>query len=557
MRALIVGLLFFFSAHAHESIKLFESAIAVHKDSSIRVRETITVAAEGVTIRHGIVREFPTKYQDKRGRSHYVGFAVNNVLLDGKKVAYRVEDAANGKMIFIGDRDIYLAPGVYTYAIEYTTNRQLGFFEKHDELYWNVTGNGWRLPIEKVLALVRLPDDIPTDRLTLEAYTGAFGAQGKAYSAHIVPHGAEFATTQPLQEFEGLTIVVTWPKGYVPAPTWSQQAWWFLQDYFYIAWFFLGLLILGTYYFFVWYKLRKARPDSPIIPLFYPPDDMLPGAVRYFTKMDYDGKVLAADVVNMAVHGWLTIDYEPKIFKETYTLKKKERKETPVLYADIFDTLFKDGDELVIKKTGEDDLVQSAVDWTSNRYNDSFKKYFKRGAMSYLVGIVIAILIFVGFLWQGAYNVYWLMFVYFGIVALARIFIKGYTYEGWLIYNQIAGFKLFLETTETERLKIVGTPPTKTPELYETYLPYAIALGVEEAWSRQFAPIFEKLKQEGHPYAPIWYVGAFDSRSFASSVGNSLSSVISSSVSMPGGSSGSGGGGSSGGGGGGGGGGGW
>ena len=33
------------------------------------------------------------------------------------------------------------------------------------------------------------------------------------------------------------------------------------------------------------------------------------------------------------------------------------------------------------------------------------------------------------------------------------------------IRDQIEGFKLYLKTDESERLKFVSTPPTKTPQL--------------------------------------------------------------------------------------------
>jgi len=137
-----------------------------------------------------------------------------------------------------------------------------------------------------------------------------------------------------------------------------------------------------------------------------------------------------------------------------------------------------------------------------------------------------------------------------------------YTDEGQKLHDQVEGFKLFLQTTEPDRLKVIGTPPTKTPQLWETYLPYAIALGVEKQWSQQFAPVFAKLEQKGTPYTPVWYIGpgrftAADTPLFASHVGSSLNSAITAASTPPGSRSGAGGRGGAGGGGGGGGAGGW
>jgi uncharacterized membrane protein len=143
--------------------------------------------------------------------------------------------------------------------------------------------------------------------------------------------------------------------------------------------------------------------------------------------------------------------------------------------------------------------------------------------------------------------------------------LKAPTMLGRRLLDRIEGFKMFLGATEGDRLRRM-VPVDRTPELYEKYLPYALALNVEQAWTEQFADVLSaSMRTDGGGYRPEWYSGAlFDGGqigSFAGNVGNALSSAISSSATAPGsrsgGSSGGGGGGSSGGGGGGGGGGGW
>jgi uncharacterized membrane protein len=133
------------------------------------------------------------------------------------------------------------------------------------------------------------------------------------------------------------------------------------------------------------------------------------------------------------------------------------------------------------------------------------------------------------------------------------------TLEGRAVLDHIAGFKQYLSITEAERLDRM-TAPKDTPELFERYLPHAIALGVENRWAGRFAGVLAAAAAQGRSgYA--WYSGSSspwtDPTAFTESVGSSLASTISSASAAPGSSSGSGGGGSSGGGGGGGGGGGW
>jgi uncharacterized membrane protein len=135
--------------------------------------------------------------------------------------------------------------------------------------------------------------------------------------------------------------------------------------------------------------------------------------------------------------------------------------------------------------------------------------------------------------------------------------LKAPTLYGREIIDQLDGLKLYLSVAEKDRLNLLN-PPEKTPELFEKFLPWALALDVEQEWGEQFQELLERARMEG-TYSPVWYHSnrPFSSSILASSLGSSLSSSIASSSTAPGSSSGSGGGGSSGGGGGGGGGGGW
>jgi uncharacterized membrane protein len=126
--------------------------------------------------------------------------------------------------------------------------------------------------------------------------------------------------------------------------------------------------------------------------------------------------------------------------------------------------------------------------------------------------------------------------------------------------DQVEGFKMYLSVAEQDRLNMLN-PPEKTPQLFEKYLPYALALNVENEWSEQFAEVLAKAQVDGQPYSPSWYQGSSWNRlgtsGFSDSLGGAFAAAIASSAVAPGSSSGSGGGGSSGGGGGGGGGSGW
>jgi Predicted membrane protein (DUF2207) C-terminal domain len=146
--------------------------------------------------------------------------------------------------------------------------------------------------------------------------------------------------------------------------------------------------------------------------------------------------------------------------------------------------------------------------------------------------------------------------------ALNAIFfelMKAPTVSGRKLMDEIEGFRMYLGTAEQHRLDML-TPPKETPELFEAYLPYAIALDVETEWNKRFERVFAEAAQApggtGRGYAPAWYSGSrfnnFTTGAFAGALSGALSTAAASAATAPGSSSGFSGGSSGGGGGGGG-----
>ena len=133
-----------------------------------------------------------------------------------------------------------------------------------------------------------------------------------------------------------------------------------------------------------------------------------------------------------------------------------------------------------------------------------------------------------------------------GFVSRGFSWLQAPSREGRRIMDQIDGFKEYLSVAEEDRLEFLN-PPEKTPELFERFLPYAIALGVENSWAKRFTGV---LAAAGVGAAvSSWYTGGSPDNvtTFADRLGDSLSQTISSAATPPG-SSGGGSGGSSGGG---------
>ena len=171
------------------------------------------------------------------------------------------------------------------------------------------------------------------------------------------------------------------------------------------------------------------------------------------------------------------------------------------------------------------------------------------------VGALIAVFVIVGDLLPP--------FAMISLIAqgiLAFVFyrlLKAPTKAGAKVHDEIEGFCMFLTTAEKDRLEVLH-PPHVTPEIFEKFLPYAIALDAENAWSKKFeAEIAAAGTEAAHTsYVPHWYSGRSFERlgtsGFASSIGSAVAGATAAAARAPGSSSGMGGGGISGGGGGGG-----
>src|SRR3546814_18074021 len=112
--------------------------------------------------------------EDEEGRTVRVGFDVLSVTRDGRPEEWHTESVTGGIRIYAGSQDTLLQRGEHTYAFTYTADRQVRYFGDHDEVYWNVTGNGWMFRIGQASARIPLPDGA---RITeTVAYTGPLGA---------------------------------------------------------------------------------------------------------------------------------------------------------------------------------------------------------------------------------------------------------------------------------------------------------------------------------------------------------------------------------------------
>ena len=554
-----------------ERITSFDSAITVNQDGSMRIENTITAIVTGDQIQHGIYYDFPTIYSNtKTGGRLVIDFRVLGAQRDGQAEPYTVENLSNGKRVKIGSADTLIDPGEHTWVLRFSVDRELGYFADHDELYWNVTGNGWVFPIERASATVTLPTGAAAQITGLQAYTGASGSTTSAVTTTQTVDGTPtFVTTSILNPGEGLTIVVGWPKGYVTPPNATTRLGWFLRDNSALIAGLLGVLLVFLYYMIVWYRYGKDPERGTVFARFAPPEGMSPGGVRYLSRMAHDSKAFTAALIDMAVKRYISIHQE----HHKYWIERDTAPES-VLSDDelaLAGALIGTSARVDFEQAHAEEIQRAILASTRPLEADYQPRFFVSNTGYLLTGILlsvgVAVLTF--FLSTSGTASQFVAPVVVGIALaiMAVVFgstLKSYTQEGRKLADEVAGFKMYLSVTEKDRMNLLN-PPDRTPETFEKYLPFALALDVEQRWSEQFASVFAGMAAEGRPYAPMWYYGAYwnpaNPAAFASSIGTGFSNAISASAVAPGSKSGfrggGGGGGFSGGGGGGGGGGGW
>ena len=550
-------------ALADERILDYGSDVRIHENGELTVTETIRVWAEGKNIRRGIYRDFPTRYTDRLGNRFRVEFNVISVQRNGQSEAWHTEKRSNGFRVYFGSANRFLENGEHEYELVFVTNRQIGFFKEHDELWWNVTGNGWMFPIEHAAATISFPFTVKRGELELNVYTGAYGSQESNAIAEVISGSkVRFESTRAFAPREGMSVIAAWPKGLVTEPGLGQKIAWFARDNGAAIVLLLGVLLPLAWYFWAWNTVGRDPDKGVIIPRFKPPEGLSPAACKYVTDMSFNRNSFTAAIISLAVKGYLVIDEDD----DEFTLRRS---------AGDTDIQLTRGEQLTLNELLPGAGSSIVMDNKNHKDFQSARKALKKALKKEYLGrlfhlnsvymappvlMSIAAAIIAAFFTGG--STVWITYLTLTIAlhGAFNLLMRAPTPAGRLVMDEIEGFKMYLDTAEQDRLDRMRSP-VMTPEVFETFLPYAYALGVENNWCDRFAREMPEEVRRQAGYHPSWYQGNFRGvdalNHLGDDFGSSFSSAISSASSPPGSSSGSGGGGFSGGGGGGGGGGGW
>jgi hypothetical protein len=542
------------------SLDRFHGDYVVQLDGSVDVTETLDVRFDGSW--NGIIRDLSLQHRTAEGRSARLDLDVQWVRdSDGNEL--EVEESGNREnrrvQIWVPNAE----DAVRTVEIRYRVSNALRFFSEdaptghHDELYWNVTGNAWDMPIRQATARVVLPEAVTG--LQAWAYTGAEGSRASDATIRVERSGVEATTTRLLSPGEGLTVSVTWDPGVVRRPSGLAQTAGRARGAWPLA---IPFLVFG-FMTRRWLQRGRDPRGQAIVVQYEPVEDMSPAEMGTLVDHRADAQDLTATLVDLAVQGYLSIEEvtESKFFglgsstdyvfrlrkpaDQWEDLKPHERAYLGALFpggretvelSDLENKFYKHLDG--IRDAVYDRLVAGGY------YRERPDKVKGRHMGGAIVGAGGG---FAGAAWVangGPFlaeplslalggGISALILAGFGLVMPAR------TEEGVRARESALGFKEFLDRVETDRYRRMIT----SPDLFERFLPYAMAFGVEERWAEAFRDLIQT--------PPEWYHGrsgqAFRTDHFTQDVGQMASRASSTMSSSPS-SSGSGGGGSSGGG---------
>jgi uncharacterized membrane protein len=500
-----------------EHIKSFQSEIVINKDGTINVKETIVYDFADLQ-KHGIYREIPFIKINKdgnptssaqsglRGARKFELKFDNFLVIDDNGNSYEfVKSWIDEKLIRlkIGDAD-RLITGLHIYIISYKVSGALAYYSDHDELYWNITGNEWNVPIASTTASVVWPAEIKKEDIKSTCYTGSLGSSVSDCS-YLVDDRIQdnIRSNRILSTNEGLTIIVGFPKNIVAV----------LEPKEFVSFWntFVGKLMIGLIGFIglIWYVflpfyiiyrwLKFGRDPKSTVGVttawFDPPKTqngkrfLTPGEVGTLGDETVDMKDISATIVDLARRGYLIIDERKK--NDFYLIKNKNIDNSLLTFEKtILTKFFGSKKEIKIKdKELSTEVAQIKNEMYEQMVED--KLFDKNPQTTRTIYYVLA-----GFaLFTGNFFLAIVAFLFGRVMPRKTVF-------GVESKNIAFSLKNFL-TSQKRQLEFQADKQM----MFERLLPFAIAFGVERIWAKRFESI--NLQQ------PSWYHG-YSSANFTS-----------------------------------------
>ncbi len=486
------------------TIDSFTSEITLGKDSTLTVNEHITVDFQ-LESKHGIYRDIPVRY--KRGSVNYnLRLKVISVTdEDGIDRPYEVSRKGAYVSTKIGDPSRYVQ-GIQTYNVSYQVERGINYFDDHDELYWNVTGDEWDVAIGEAKALIYLPDEIDQKEVTWKSFTGPRGSTSS--NARVYWEGSRLvATLENIWPREGLTIVVSIPKGYLIKPGVFLRIFWLIQD----NGFFLVPVIVFVLMFLLWFtRGRNPKVERSIMVKYHPPSELTPSEAGTLMNERVDLTDITAMTIDLAVRGYMKIkqttsnkllflskkDYYFTLLKKDYASDRALKKHELSFLMGIFESgktevaLSSLKNKFHVRLPSIRNSLYQGL--TRNGYFSGRPDRMRKAYMGFGVALIIG-----GILLTRSFGRLDLMIAFplSGAIVIAFSFIMPrLSVKGVLMLYELLGLKEFINRAEKDRLERLSR---EDPTVFDRVLPYAMVMGVADEWAEAFKDLYRE--------PPGWY----------------------------------------------------
>ncbi|NCS97458.1 MAG: DUF2207 domain-containing protein [Candidatus Pacebacteria bacterium] len=570
---------FISSVHAQsvlpEEIASFHSDITINKNTSVSITETIDYTT--TLQKHGIYRYIPVTY-GAGGREKETHRISHISVKDerGRTIPFtRSQDGLNLNLK-IGDADVTFT-GDKTYIISYEVEQALDHYDDHVEFYWDITGEGWKVPIASSSATVTSPFS-PIERVT--CYSGLVGRDDGGCTSSFIERSASFVYPQEVAYGENFTIVVGLPKeSQLVFPTQQELLRSWIED----NWVLFLLPLPTLLVILVW--IKKGRdiqfvspdvfnldPNRPVQrrplsfkarePFVYEPLKMLtPGEAGSLIDGQASPRDVVAEILELARKKYLKIDrVESKVLffsvkDYTFTKLKPMTSPEPAAQTYLFGQLFKIQDVVslsslkgtfyqemaAVRAMLKSSLEQKGIYETKPSVTKAWALGVNFASSAAVFGLVSVYLLPLDIVWPVI-----VLFVQFGLLSL---------WGGLLAQKSAVGTNLWLQTRGLRKTITYGKwrEEIKEKNLFiEEVLPFAVAFGVVD----KLASDMDKLGVNPPDYLGSANLGGLTAaqfvNDFSTTVGQNLSYNPSSSSrsggsGFSGGSSGGGGGGGGGG----------
>ncbi len=487
---ILLALTFFITGHASAwTIEAFNLEADIQTDGTVAITETIKADFTGQLQKHGIFRDIPVQFMDENNKKFKT--PISNIEItdaNNHAISFSKSRVGSNVSLKIGNANKYVKQSE-TYIIKYNISGVLNAFKEHDEFYWNVTGNEWKVPIKHATAIVTLPEK--SKFLKAKCFTGKTDstAQNCEFKLNESSSAAGFKTNQNLKQGEDFTIVFGWEKGLVRLPqrqmAFDYEGWAKKLQYLFLL-------------FPLWGIARNLRirnelkPHKAVIPLYHPPENLGVGLIGFFERGKPHTRDLTALLTQLCVKGLLSI----KEIKPTGVFKKasyeftalpsnnaKLDKEEQFVYDHL---LIAPGETISLKALTKKDSIFKYSNYQQllNQIKKEVSHYFRASKikpLKFLGSVFLFSSIFFGAIIFSVLAKSALPILFFITGAVATFALPQFDKKGQLLKHDIRGYKLFLNTADKERINW-----SEAQNIFEGNLPYAIALNMTDKWAKVF-----------------------------------------------------------------------